>query len=106
MARRTNPERRAQIAEMLARGLGLAEISRMLDVSISTVWHYACGLGYKPDPKFSRRYDWREVQRYYDAGHPSANAGSTSASRTRLGTTPRAGATFARGFARCRLPIC
>jgi len=54
---------------MLARGLGLAEISRTLDVSISTVWHYACGLGYKPDPKFSRRYDWREVQRYYDAGH-------------------------------------
>ena len=69
MARKTNPERRARVAEMLAQGMGLAEISRRLGVTISTVWHYACGLGYRPDPKFNRRYDWDEVQRYYDAGH-------------------------------------
>jgi transposase-like protein len=69
MARKTNPERRARVAEMLEQGAGLAEIARALGVTISTVWHYACGLGYEPDPKFNRRYDWDEVQRYYDAGH-------------------------------------
>jgi 5-methylcytosine-specific restriction endonuclease McrA len=69
MARKTNPERRARVAEMLDQGLGLAEIARRLGVSIPTVWHYACGLGYQPDQKFNRRYDWDEVQRYYDAGH-------------------------------------
>jgi hypothetical protein len=69
MARKTNPERRARVAEMLGQGVGLAEIARALGVSIPTVWHYACGLGYKPDPKFNRRYDWAEVQRYYDAGN-------------------------------------
>jgi transposase len=69
MGRKTNPERRARVAEMLAEGLALAEIARRLDVTISTVWHYACGLGYRPDPKFHRRYDWAAVQAYYDAGH-------------------------------------
>ena len=69
MARKTNPERRARVAELLDRGVGLAEIARTLGVSISTVWYYACGLGYQPDEKFNRRYDWEEVQRYYEAGH-------------------------------------
>ena len=69
MARKTNPERRARVADLLERGLGLAEIARTLDVSIPTVWYYACGLGYQPDQKFNRRYDWDEVQRHYDAGH-------------------------------------
>jgi 5-methylcytosine-specific restriction endonuclease McrA len=54
---------------MLDQGLALAEIARRLDVTISTVWYYACGLGYKPDPKFNRRYEWAAVQAYYDAGH-------------------------------------
>jgi hypothetical protein len=54
---------------MLDEGPGLAEIARRLDVSIPTVWHYACGLGYEPDAKFNRRYDWDAVQAYYDAGH-------------------------------------
>src|SRR4051795_12100253 len=69
MGRKTNPERRARVAEMLEEGLGLAEIARRLEVTIPTVWHYACGLGYTPDPKFNRRYDWHAVQAYYDAGH-------------------------------------
>ncbi len=69
MARKTNPERRTRIAELLERGLGLADIARTLDVSISTVSYYACGLGYQTNQKFNRRYDWDEVQRYYDAGH-------------------------------------
>jgi Zn finger protein HypA/HybF involved in hydrogenase expression len=45
MARRTNPERRARV-----------------------VWRYACGLGYRPDPKFNRRSDWAAVEAFYDAG--------------------------------------
>jgi 5-methylcytosine-specific restriction endonuclease McrA len=69
MGRKSNPERRALVAEMLEQRLPLAEIARRLEVTISTVWYYACGLGYKPDPKFNRRYDWTAVQAYYDAGH-------------------------------------
>jgi Homeodomain-like domain len=56
MAPKRNPERRARIAEMLDRGLGLAEIARRLEVTIPTVWHYACGLGYEPDARFNRRH--------------------------------------------------
>src|SRR2546421_10519052 len=69
MRGRRNPERRARIADLLDRGWTLGRIAKELNVSIPTVWHYACGLGYVPDQKFNRRYDWAEVQRYYDAGH-------------------------------------
>jgi 5-methylcytosine-specific restriction endonuclease McrA len=69
MARKTNPERRARIAELLEGGHGLTEIARMLEITIPTVWYYAVSVGYEPDQKFNRRYDWDEVQRYYDAGH-------------------------------------
>jgi hypothetical protein len=35
----------------------------------STVCYHARRLGLAANPRFARRYDWREVQRYYDEGH-------------------------------------
>jgi hypothetical protein len=40
-----------------------------LDISKATVAYYRRRLGIPADPRFSRRYDWGEVQRYYDAGN-------------------------------------
>ena len=54
---------------LLDHGLSLSEIARRLDVTIQTVWYYARAVGYQPDPKFKRRYDWQAVQAYYDEGH-------------------------------------
>ena len=47
----------------------MTEIARSLGLSKSTVCFHARGLGVPPDERFNRRYDWVEVQRYYDAGH-------------------------------------
>jgi DNA-binding transcriptional ArsR family regulator len=60
-------ETRAQVAALLAEGLTLAEIARALEISKPTASYHARILGMPPQPK--RRYDWTEVQRYYDAGH-------------------------------------
>jgi hypothetical protein len=60
---------RRQVAELLATGLSFAEVAAALAVSKPTVSYHARQLGIGPLSKFSRRYDWSEVQRYYDAGH-------------------------------------
>jgi hypothetical protein len=66
---RYNLTRRIQIGEMLAAGETVTAIARALGVSTPTVCYYARTLGVSPSEKFNRRYDWAEVQRYYDAGH-------------------------------------
>lgn len=60
---------RRRVAALLATGLGRLEIARLLDVSKSTVSYHARRLGHPVDDKPARRYDWTEVQRYYDEGH-------------------------------------
>jgi HNH endonuclease len=60
---------RAAVAGLIKHGLTITEISRMLGVSKPTVCYHARKLGHPRDERFNRRYDWTEVQRYYDEGH-------------------------------------
>jgi transposase-like protein len=60
---------RELVAGLLARGLSSMEVARALGVSKSTVCYHKGRLGHEIDAKFNRRYDWAEVQRYYDLGH-------------------------------------
>ena len=54
---------------MLLRGTSQLATARALGISPSTVSYHARRLGYPVQEKCRRRYDWVEVQRYYDAGH-------------------------------------
>lgn len=47
----------------------MAEVARRLGVSKPTVSYHARRLGIPPLTAAARRYEWDEVQRYYDAGH-------------------------------------
>jgi hypothetical protein len=47
----------------------IADIADELGVVKSTVCYHARRLGAAPDERFARRYDWAEIQRFYDAGH-------------------------------------
>ncbi len=60
---------RERVAALLAQGFGKNAIARTLGVSRSTVSYHARRLGEAVDSRCARRYDWEEVQRYYDAGH-------------------------------------
>jgi DNA-binding transcriptional ArsR family regulator len=63
---------RAAVADLLARGLTRRAISARLGVSKATVSYHAKRLGVPGKPACARRYDWAEIQRYYDAGHSIA----------------------------------
>jgi DNA-binding CsgD family transcriptional regulator len=60
---------RARVAALFAEGHGNNAIARDLGLSRSTVSYHARRLGEPVDSRCARRYDWEEVQRYYDAGH-------------------------------------
>jgi hypothetical protein len=60
-------ETRAQVASLLERGLTLAEIARTLEISKPTASYHARMLGIPA--QIQSRYNWQDVQRYYDAGH-------------------------------------
>jgi DNA-binding CsgD family transcriptional regulator len=60
---------RELVGVLLRKGLARAEIARRLGLSKSTVSYHARRLGAPIDPRFARRFDWRLVQEYYDAGH-------------------------------------
>jgi AcrR family transcriptional regulator len=62
-------ETTSRVAALWARGLTLAEIARELGISKPTVSYHARKLAIPAESKFSCRYDWAEVQRYYDAGN-------------------------------------
>lgn len=64
-----NEQRRQAVLALVEEGLTRVEIARRLGVSISTVAYYARRLGLDIDARYARRYDWSEVQRYYDTGH-------------------------------------
>jgi transposase-like protein len=60
---------RALVAARLEQGMGISEIAADLGVVKSTVCYHARRLGVLGDSRFARRYDWREIQRYYNEGH-------------------------------------
>ena len=63
---------RAVVAVLLRAGHSRKEVATILGLTLPTVWYHAKRLGYQAEEKFGRRYDWAEVQRYYDAGHTIA----------------------------------
>ena len=48
------------------------EVARRLGIAKSTVAYHARNLGREPDERCNRRYDWQEVQQFYDEGHTLA----------------------------------
>lgn len=64
MARRT----REKVRTLLEQGRPVKEIARLLGLSPGTVGYHKRRLGLPIDDKFNRRYDWGEVQRFYDRG--------------------------------------
>lgn len=54
---------------MLAAGIGHNEIARRLGLARSTVTYHARRLGHPVADRCARRYDWAEIQGYYDEGH-------------------------------------
>lgn len=67
------PRRRGETREavriLLEAGLSRAAVGRELGISKPTVTYHAQVLGLPSDSPCNRRYDWAEVQRYYDEGH-------------------------------------
>ena len=62
-------ETRAAVQRLLAGGMSRAQIAAQLGVSRPTVSYHARRLGVEVDTRFARRYDWTEIQSYYDRGH-------------------------------------
>ena len=60
---------RSKVQRGLAAGKNASQIARELGITKSTVCYHRRRLGYEIDDRCNRRYDWLEVQRYYDAGH-------------------------------------
>jgi hypothetical protein len=67
IARTTNT--RAQVRALLGEGKTRLEVARLLGLTKSTVSYHARRLELPIDEKCARRYDWTEIQRYYDMGH-------------------------------------
>lgn len=59
---------RKAVERLLAGGMNQTAIAKELGVSKATIAHHVRGLGIPGDDRFSRRYDWQEVQRAHDAG--------------------------------------
>jgi DNA-binding CsgD family transcriptional regulator len=57
---------RDRVERLLAEGCSQAEIARKLDLSKSTVAYHCRKLGLRADPRFARRYEWKDVQRAVD----------------------------------------
>ena len=60
---------RAVVLALFMQGLTITQIARQLGVSAPTICYHARKLGISASAKYSTRYDWAEVQRYYDDGH-------------------------------------
>ena len=62
-------ETRTRVSLMLTQGMSSAAIAKTLGLSKSTVSYHARRLGHPVDERGARRYDWDQVQRYYDEGN-------------------------------------
>jgi 5-methylcytosine-specific restriction endonuclease McrA len=49
--------------------MSVTETARLLGLSAATVCYHKRKLGFAMAAGFARRYDWTEIQRYYDAGY-------------------------------------
>ena len=58
-----------RVRALLDEGFSGAAIARALGISKSTVSYHKRRLGDALDTRCNRRYDWAEVQRFYDEGH-------------------------------------
>ena len=62
-------ETRREVAALLGAGMTRLEAARRLGLAKSTVSYHARRLGLPIDERCNRRYDWAEIQRFYDNGH-------------------------------------
>jgi DNA-binding CsgD family transcriptional regulator len=60
---------RESVARLLAMGMSRAEAARRLGLAKSTVSYHARRLGESMDERFAKRFDWQQVQAYYDLGN-------------------------------------
>jgi transposase len=60
---------REEVGRLLRAGLTRTAVAAEIGISKSTVTYHALSLGIPSNPACARRYDWAEVQRYYDEGH-------------------------------------
>jgi DNA-binding CsgD family transcriptional regulator len=58
-----------RIRRLLGAGKTRADIARALGLSRSTVTYHSRRLGEDVDSRCARRYDWRQVRRFYEQGH-------------------------------------
>src|SRR5690348_5634194 len=80
---RRSHDTREAVRDLLEAGLSRAEIGRSLGISRPTVTYHAQRLGFESDSGPARRYDWVEIQRYYDEGH------SITGCQRRFGSTQK-----------------
>lgn len=60
---------RERVRSLLREGKSVAAIARSLGLTKATVCYHRRRLGYQIDERCNRRYDWDEVQGFYDRGH-------------------------------------
>lgn len=63
---------RTEVLRLRQEGKTGSSIATTLGISKSTVAYHLRRAGEEPDGRFSRRYDWTEIQRYYDGGRSIA----------------------------------
>ena len=68
MAGRGAVRTRERVHALLREGKSVAAIARSLGLTKATVCYHRGRLGYPIDERCNRRYDWTEVQSFYDRG--------------------------------------
>jgi hypothetical protein len=68
-AGRHQVQTRVLVSLLLKQGMSCSAIAKKLGLSRSTVSYHARRLGRPVDERGARRYDWQQVQRFYDRGH-------------------------------------
>ena len=66
---RRSHDTREAVRRLIEAGASRAAVARTLGISRATVTYHAKRLGFEADSGPARRYDWAEVQRFYDEGH-------------------------------------
>ncbi len=59
---------RTKVSNLLSQGSTFAEAARELGIAKSTVAFHARRLGIQPDDRFSKHYDWAEIEKAHHAG--------------------------------------